>query len=77
MLFLGIATFSWFGRKALSSDLRQAICMGLSITMFALAILGICEFLRGFAGLGIGFAVVAEVALGAVYYQIWLSNKDS
>ncbi|MCW8929103.1 MAG: hypothetical protein OQL19_02565 [Gammaproteobacteria bacterium] len=77
MLFLGIAVFSWFGRNALPSELRQAICIGLSISMFALAILGIYEFSRDFVGMGIGLAVVTELILALAYFRIWIINKNA
>jgi hypothetical protein len=75
MLFLGIATISWFGRNAMHSESRQAICIGLSISMLALAVLGVFEFARNFVGMGIFLAVVTELALGVAYFQIWNSNK--
>jgi len=77
MLFLGIAVFSWFGRNALPSESRQAICIGLSISMFALAILGIFEFSRNLVGMGIGLAVVTEFILGLAYFIIWIRNKNA
>jgi hypothetical protein len=75
MLFLGIAVFSWLGRNALDSDSRQAICIGMSVSMLALAVLGVMEFARNFVGMGILGAVVTELALGMAYFQIWNSNK--
>lgn len=75
MLFLGIAVLSWVGRNASHSESRQAICLGLATSMLALAILGIFEYLRGFAGVGILLAVITEVCLFSMYFKIWLSNK--
>ncbi len=77
MLFLGIAVFSWLGRNALHSESRQAICIGMSISMLALAILGTFEFIRNFAGTGIFLAVITEVALAAAHFKIWSSSTDS
>lgn len=76
MLFLGISIFAWVGRSALHSDSRQAISLGLAVSMIALALLGTLEYIRGFAGLGISLAIVTEVALGAAYFKVWFSNKD-
>ncbi len=77
MLFLGIASFLWLGRNAIHSELRQAICVGLSLSMFALATLGIFEFVRGFVGIGIFAAVSTETIIGFAYYRIWKNNGDA
>jgi hypothetical protein len=77
MLFLGIAVFSWLGRNSLHSELRQAICIGLSISMLALAGLGLFELIRGFSGIGIGLAIITELFLGVAYLNIWLGNKSA
>lgn len=76
MLFLGISVFAWVGRNAVHSESRQAICLGLAISMLALAILGTLEYLRGYAGIGIFLAVVAEAVLSALYFKIWLSCRN-
>jgi len=76
MLFLGISVFTWFGRNAEHSESRQAICLGLSVTMFSLACLGITEYLRGFAGIGISLAVITENMLALWYFKIWYSHKN-
>jgi uncharacterized membrane protein len=77
MLFLGIAVFSWLGRNALHSELRQAICVGLSISMLALAGLGLFELIRGFSGIGIGLAIATEFFIGVSYFRIWLGSKSA
>jgi hypothetical protein len=77
MLFLGMAVMSWIGRNALDSDSRQAICLGLSVTMFTLAALGLFEYFRGYVGLGIFLAVVTELGLGVGYIQLWRSNRTT
>ncbi len=77
MLFLGIAIFSWLGRNASNSDSRQAICVGMSISMLALAILGVFEFTRNFVGIGIFLAIITELALAIAYFHIWSSHKNA
>ena len=77
MLFLGISIFSWLGRNAVHSISRQSICIGLAISMFGLAVLGSVEFLRGYAGVGVGLAVVTELLLGIAYTNIWLLNRHA
>ncbi|MEP1554029.1 MAG: hypothetical protein ABJJ44_19390 [Paraglaciecola sp.] len=77
MLFLGISVFSWFGRNAKHSESRQAICLSLSISMFALAFLGSAEYLRGYAGIGILLAVITEATLAYMYFKIWFRCKNT
>lgn len=76
MLFLGFSVFTWVGKNAKHSESRQAICLGLAISMLALALLGTVEYLRGYAGIGISLAVVTEVVLAVMYFKIWLSYKN-
>lgn len=77
MLFLGISVFSWVGRNAVHSESRQAICLGLAVTMFTLALLGTVEYIRGYAGIGIFLAVVTEFILSALYFKIWYFYKNA
>ncbi len=77
MLFLGISVFSWVGRNAVHSESRQAICLGLAISMFTLVLLGVVEYLRGYAGMGIFLAVVTEFVLAVLYFKIWLRYKNA
>ena len=72
MLFLGISVLTWAGRNASHSESRQAICLGLTISMLALALLGITEYLRGFAGIGILLAVITEGILAVSYTHLTL-----
>ena len=71
MLFIGISLLSWFSRAASHSDVRQAICIGLSTSMLLLAALGVFEFIRGYAGSGIILAVITELFLGMAYFRVW------
>lgn len=77
MLFLGIAVLSWVGRHAIHSESRQAICLGLSVSMLALALFGLFEFFRGYAGIGIFMAVVTEFILCSLYFYIWFVHKNA
>lgn len=76
MLFLGLAIITYSGRNAQHSVLRQAICLGMAVCMFGLAMTGIFEFARGFAGVGIMLAFAAEVGFGIAFIRIWLSNRS-
>ena len=76
MLFLGLSVLLWVGRNAPHSESRQAICLGLAVSMFGLAVLGIAEYARDYASLGIFLAVATEIALAALYFRVWLRHKD-
>ena len=77
MLFLGISVITWVGRNASHSESRQAVCLGLAISMLSLAVLGTIEYLRGFAGFGISLAVITESILALLYFKIWFSCKNA
>jgi Na+-driven multidrug efflux pump len=75
MLFLGFGVICWSSRNAQPSVTRQAISLGIAVSMFGLTFLGIFEFLRGYAGGGIFLAVSTELLLAVSYFSIWLSDK--
>jgi peptidoglycan/LPS O-acetylase OafA/YrhL len=75
MLFLGITVLTWVGRNAPHSESRQAICLGLTISMLALTLLGITEYVHGSAGAGMLLAVITEAILAVLYFKIWFSHK--
>jgi hypothetical protein len=77
ILFLGLALIAGFTSDAEHSDLRQALCMALSVMLFALAFLGMFEFLRVRAGAGIWLAILTEIGLGAAYLMIWIKGAQS
>lgn len=77
ILFLGIGVLSWGIRDAEPSATRQAICLGLLVMMLGMATLGIVEFLRGAAGLGIVLAIVVELFLGIAYFKIWRAERGA
>ena len=77
MLFLGISVITWVVRNASHSESRQAVCLGLAISMLSLAVLGTIEYLRGFAGFGISLAVITEAILALLYFKIWFSCKNA
>lgn len=77
MLFLGISILTWASRNASHSVSRQAICLGLAVAMMMLALLGLVEFFRGYAGIGISLAILTELVLSIVYFRIWFSHKNA
>ncbi len=75
MLFGGYAVISFFSKDIPPSIARQTISLGIAFSMFGFAILGTFEFIRGFAGGGIFFAVSGEFFLAVSYFIIWLSDR--
>ncbi len=75
MLFLGLAIIAYLGRDAINSALRQAVCLGMGSLMFGLALTGIYEFSRGFAGAGILLAALSELGFGFAFTRIWLAGR--
>ena len=75
ILFLGVSVLSWLVKDAEPSLTRSAISMCFIVTMFGLAVLGAVELARGYAGPGIGLAVVTELALGVLYLKQWLRDQ--
>lgn len=67
VLFLGYGILMWLVQNAENSSLRRIICLSWGTALSALAILGIFEFIRGFVGPGIFFAVAIESFLGVSY----------
>lgn len=74
MLFVGYAVICYFSRNINHSESKQSISLGIALSMMGFAILGIFEFLRGFAGVGIFLAVIAELFLSIFYFRVWRFN---
>ena len=76
MLFLGFAVLAWAGRNAALSQSRQAVCLAISVSMLAMAGLGVAEYLRGFAGAGIALAVLTEGLLAYLHFSSWWAGRN-
>lgn len=74
MLFFGFAVISWLGREASHSSMRQAVILGMAATMATMALTGLYEFARGYAGAGILLAVMAELAFAVAYGSLWKTH---
>ena len=75
MFFMGYAVISFFSRTAQPSAIRQAISLGIALSMLGLLVLGIFEFMHGTFGSGIFLAVSLEVFLFVSYLSIWLADR--
>jgi hypothetical protein len=66
-LFLAIGIMFFLARNAEYSQSRTALAVGISTGCFALAVLGIFEFVTGHAGIGIWSAIIVEVGLACLF----------
>lgn len=71
MFFVGYAVICYASREIGPSQGRRAISLGIAVSMLCFALLGLAEFVRGFAGQGIFLAIGAESLLALSYFQVW------
>lgn len=76
MFFMGYAIISFFSRTAQPSITRQAVSLGIALSMFGLSVLGVFEFIRGSFGIGVFLPVSLEVFLFVSYSSIWLADRE-
>lgn len=76
ILFLGLSAMSYLGRRAAPSELRQAMSLGMTILLASMAVLGLWEWGRGFAGRGILLAVATEASLAIAYGAVWRAGQS-
>ncbi len=66
-LFLGIGVILVLSHGAENSPLRQSISAGLSVSMTALALFGLWDFVHGAVGLGVWAAIPVEAYFAAAF----------
>lgn len=76
MLFLGLAMFSFLGRNAPYSSLRQAVSIAMATTMAGLMLAGMYEFFVGTAGIGIWSAIGGEALFLSLYLLVLLGDAQ-
>ena len=78
MFFAGYAAISFLSRNTKPSPARQAIAMGVAVSMAGFAVLGLFEYFRGAVGAGIMPPVVTEIFLAVSYFRVWQADaKES
>ena len=77
ILFLGLSLMSYLSRNASSSEMRQSVIISMFVLWAAMACLGIVEFARGYAGIGVLLAVAAEAGFAFGYWTLWRSSRLS
>jgi len=71
MLFFGFTTLCYLSRNLTQSQERRAISAAITVAMAGLALSGIYEFSRGFAGVGIWLEILTELAFAGIYARFW------
>jgi hypothetical protein len=75
-LFGGLCLIMFLTRNTPASVARSGISAGVALSCLILAVLGIFEYENGRAGIGIATAVITEVALAAVFFNLWRSDRS-
>ncbi len=76
MLLLGFAILSWSARTAPPSPYRTGFCFAAIVVTGGLAVLGLYELARGFAGPLILIAIVIEIVLAALFARHVLAGSS-
>lgn len=74
-LFGGLGLMMFLTRNTPVSVARSGISAGVALSGLILAMLGIFEYENGRAGVGIATAVITEIALAAVFFNLWRSDR--
>jgi len=74
-LYLGLAVIFFFGRAAAPSDLRSAVCLGMSTAATLLAGLGLFERRAGRVDSGIIVPAIIEAVLAAGFAWVWWAGR--
>lgn len=69
-VYLGLSLMLWLGRSAPPSELRTAVCVGLSLAVALLATLGLFEWRAGRVSAGIVVSIVVEIVLATGF--VWV-----
>ena len=74
-LFLGFSVLSFGARNTTSFEVKALVSISLASAMAVMAILGICELIRGFAGAGILVAISIETVLAGLFFRQFLDAR--
>ncbi len=76
MLFVGLATLCWLARNSQSAEVQRLVAAVLGLSMGGMALVGLFEFARSNAGLGIWLAILPEALIAALYARMWLARAQ-
>lgn len=74
MFMLGAAVLLWLTARSADAQTRRAVAVSMVVTFGGLALMGLGEFLRGFAGPGIFVAIVTETFFTFGYLRLLLRD---
>ena len=74
-LYIGFALIFFLGRKAAPSDLRSAVCLGISGASALLGCLGVFEFWAKQVSSGIIVPAIVEAVISAGFVWAWWSER--
>ncbi|GJI93647.1 hypothetical protein RugamoR57_03650 [Duganella caerulea] len=74
-LFAGFGLMLFLVRNSPASEARAGISAGVALASLILAALGMLEYLSGAAGVGIGSAIIPEIALAVVFTVLWRADR--
>ncbi len=75
VLFFGYSLLCFCTRNSTSSQLQAVVSLVIGATLALMAIMGIYEYARGYAGIGILVAVVIELLMAYVLTKHWVRTK--
>ena len=75
MLFVGLATLCWLARTSQTTEVQRLVAAAIGLSMGGMAFLGVYEFIRGNAGVGIWLAIIAETTIATLYARSWLAHS--
>ncbi len=76
VLFFGLGLMSFLTRNIEDKVVQGIISISFGSMMLLMAGMGIYEFARGYAGIGIWFANLTEIGFGAAYLMMWRRTKN-
>lgn len=76
VLFFGLGLVSFLTRNIEDKVVQGIISISFGSMMLLMAGMGIYEFARGYAGIGIWFANLTEIGFGAAYLMMWRRTKE-
>lgn len=69
MFLLGLAVLGWFGAAVTDIPSRKPVCISFAVAMTAMALLGLVEYFRGYAGLGMLSGVAVEMLFAFLFFR--------
>lgn len=75
LLFVGLGMLCFLARRTAQPEVIRLVSASIAMSMGAMAVLGLVEFMQGGAGPGILIAVVAEITVTGLFLHHWRQAK--